>query len=150
MKTSAPGSLDHLAWVSSSAAPEASPGDEDVVIDTRAVGLNMKDVLYATGSLKPPAVEQDGISFGLEVSGVVSSVGSKAKSLGLAPGDKVVALCPSAGFKTSVVVPAALVQKVPAAMSFEQAATLPMAFAIAAEDLRQGQLEKGQVSASHP
>ena len=146
LKTSAPGPLDNLFWMTSSNPPEASPCDEDVVIDTRAVGLNPEDVLYATGSLKPPAGKRDSISFGLEVAGVVSSVGSKAKVFGLAPGDKVVALSPSTGFQTSVVVPAALVQKVPVAMSFEQAATLPIAFATATEALmRQGQIEKGQV-----
>ena len=44
------GSLENLTWVSGSLSP---PGDDKVTIDTRAVGLNFKDVLHATGILKP-------------------------------------------------------------------------------------------------
>ncbi|TLD29263.1 hypothetical protein PspLS_03907 [Pyricularia sp. CBS 133598] len=141
LQTTSPGSLEKLCWVASPPCSERSPGDNEVVIETRAVGLNFKDLLYAMGILRHAANEN--IPFGLEISGVVTKVGSQVS--GLNPGDKVVALPPDACFKTSVIAPAVLVQKIPAGMSFEEAATMPICFATALEALlNMGQLEKGQ------
>jgi len=88
-----------------------------------------------------------GVPLGLEVAGIVRSVGANVGNLSL--GDRVLAMPPDACFKTHVTAPATLVEKIPDSLSFEDAATMPICYTTVIESLVNiGQLEKGQVSFS--
>ena len=65
-----PGQVDTLRYVSCS---REAPGRGEVEIEVCAVGLNFKEVLYATGLL--PEAESLGNRFGLECAGRISRVG---------------------------------------------------------------------------
>lgn len=116
-----------------------------MTIDTRAVGLIFKDILYAMGILKPDNGQRD--LFGFVMAGVVSKVGHAVQNL--AVGDRVLAMPPTACFKTKFTCPASLVKKISRGLSFEDAATMPICYTTVIEALINiGQLEKGQVSSS--
>ncbi|KAM6508198.1 hypothetical protein FALCPG4_018080 [Fusarium falciforme] len=138
LHTSKPGALEQLEWVNQD-LPELRV--DEVAIDVRAVGLNFKDILYAMGALKPEDCHD--VPLGLEISGVVSSVGSRVT--GLAAGDRVMATPPTPCFKTQVACPSELVQKIPDDLSFDEAATMPICYTTVIESLINiGQLERNQ------
>ncbi|KAJ3541377.1 hypothetical protein NM208_g4643 [Fusarium decemcellulare] len=84
----------------------------------------------------------------LEVAGVVLATSSRVDSLTV--GDRVMAITPSASFKTKVSCPSALVQRIPHGLSLEDAAAMPICFTTAIECLiNVGQLEKGQIVLIH-
>jgi len=120
LRTTEPGSLDGLAWVE---VPETEPAAHEIEIDVRAVGINFRDVLKALDIY--PLAPTEPRSFGDEVSGVVRRVGSAVNEF--KPGDDVVAIS-SHGFANRIRVAAALAAKKPANLTFEQAATIPIAF----------------------
>jgi acyl transferase domain-containing protein len=100
-----------------------APGPGEVEIQISAVGLNFRDVLVALG-LVPPVAEGSR-RFGLECAGTVIARGEGVE--GLAVGEAVVATAPGC-FGAFVTVPASLVVRKPAHLSFEEAATIPIAF----------------------
>ncbi|WP_291321731.1 SDR family NAD(P)-dependent oxidoreductase [Desulfonatronospira sp.] len=119
-----PGNLDGLSW---SKAPRRLPGPEEVEIETRAIGLNFRDVMLALGYLPGEALE-DGFSgphLGLECAGRIVARGSDVQ--GLQVGDKVMALA-GACFSSHVTAPHYAVFPKPAHWSFQEAATAPVAF----------------------
>lgn len=139
LHTSKAGSLARLNWISEPAG--SAPGSDKVVIETRAVGVNFKDILYAMDMLKPTI--GDDVPLGLEIAGMVTRVGADVS--GLAVGDRVMAMPPTVCFKTLVTTPAALVQKIPDDLSFEVAAAMPICYGTAIESLLNiGQLERRQ------
>lgn len=103
--------------------PPRPPGPGEVQIQISAVGLNFRDVLVALG-LVPPVAEGSR-RFGLECAGTVVARGEGVE--GLAVGDAVVATAPGS-FGAVVTAPASLVVRKPAHLSFEEAATIPIAF----------------------
>jgi NADPH:quinone reductase-like Zn-dependent oxidoreductase/acyl carrier protein len=120
----APGQLRTLGW---QAVPAALPGEDEVQVRVRATGLNFRDFMYAVGLLPDDAVENGftGPTLGLEFSGVVSATGSRVK--GFAPGDRVFGFGP-ASFSDLVTTSPAAVSRIPDGLSFEAAATIPVAF----------------------
>jgi NADPH:quinone reductase-like Zn-dependent oxidoreductase len=102
--------------------PEAKPGH--VRVRVRACGVNFADLLARVGlypdAPKPPCV------VGYEVSGTIDQVGQGVT--GLAPGDRVLALCKFGGYSDLVVVPTDQVIPMPAAMTFEQGAAFPVVY----------------------
>ena len=100
-------------------APEC--GEDEVVIDVAAAGVNRADVMQREGKYPPP----DGVSelLGLEVSGTVSRVGEHVGSW--SPGDQVCALLAGGGYAEQVAVPAGQVLPVPAGVDLRTAAALP-------------------------
>jgi len=123
----ASGSLDAMAW---SPTERHAPRAGEVEIRVHAAGLNFKDVLLALHRV--PAA---GPVLGIECAGVVTRVGSGVSHLSV--GDKVLAMAPGS-FSRYVNVPACTVAALPEGLSFEEAATLPIAFLTAAyalEDL---------------
>lgn len=121
---SQPGPLKNLVW---RAQRLATPRDDEVEIEVRAVGLNFRDVMYAMGLISDEAVESGfaGPTLGMELAGVVREVGSKV--VGFRPGDEVIAFAP-ASFSSRVLTKAGAVVPKPAGWSFEAAATIPIAF----------------------
>jgi acyl transferase domain-containing protein/NADPH:quinone reductase-like Zn-dependent oxidoreductase/acyl carrier protein/SAM-dependent methyltransferase len=96
-------------------------GDNDVVIDVKAAGMNFRDVLKALGVY--PAESADARIFGDEVAGIVKSVGSKVTHV--KPGDRVFGLAVF-GLANQTIARAGDIRVLPASLSFEEAATLPV------------------------
>jgi acyl transferase domain-containing protein/acyl carrier protein len=131
-----PGILDHLAR---RAVSSQAPGPGQVGIQVSSAGLNFNDVLKAMGMY--PGLPDGAVPLGSECSGTVVAVGPDVE--GLAVGDAVVTLAPFS-FSSLVIAAAPLVWRKPAHLSFDEAATIPVAFLTAHYALRHlGQLTEG-------
>jgi acyl transferase domain-containing protein/acyl carrier protein len=118
-----PGLLDTLRW---QPAAERHPDKGEILIEARAVGLNFRDVMWAMGLLPEEAL-LDGFSgptLGLECAGIVRAVGPDVGQFRV--GDRVMALAPAA-LSSHVITAAHAVVSLPEGLSFEAAATLPVA-----------------------
>lgn len=133
-----PGGPDQLG-IASVPVPRLDPGG--VEIEVKACALNRADLLQRRGLYAPPPGASDVL--GLECAGVVRALGSGVT--GWAPGDRVMALLAGGGYAERVVCPAAQLMRIPAGMSFEEAAAVPEAFLTASEALFSvGQLGEGE------
>ncbi|MER5753620.1 SDR family NAD(P)-dependent oxidoreductase [Streptomyces sp. NPDC002088] len=103
------------------------PGPGEVAIEMRAVALNYRDAMRANGLLPPEAVENSPLSRGLgtDGAGVVLAVGPGVNHL--KAGDRVCGIVPAA-LASHAVTPTGALLRVPDAMSFAEAATIPVAF----------------------
>jgi NADPH:quinone reductase-like Zn-dependent oxidoreductase/NAD(P)-dependent dehydrogenase (short-subunit alcohol dehydrogenase family)/SAM-dependent methyltransferase len=111
------GVLDNLRLTN---ATRRAPGPWEVEIRVHATGLNFRDVLNALGMYPGPAPP-----FGGECAGTVVRVGDSVDAV--REGDEVVALAYDS-FATFAMTRQEFVVKKPASLSFEEAATLPVAF----------------------
>src|SRR4051812_48609023 len=104
--------------------PQPKPKPTEVVVRVRAAGLNRAELQMASGH-KHGGAGGVGSLIGLEWAGEVAEVGSEVKHL--KPGDRV--MCTgSGGYAEYAVTDAGYASPVPANnMSWEQAATLPVA-----------------------
>ena len=120
----APGQLRNLAWFAEQ-PKELAP--DSVEIETKAVGLNFRDVMYTMGLLRDEAVENGfaGSSLGLEFAGIVKQVGSDVHDF--KPGQAVMGFG-AACFASHVETTANAIAPMPQGWSFEAAATVPTAF----------------------
>lgn len=120
----APGQLRNLVWF---AEPPKALAAQEVEIETRAVGLNFRDVMYTMGMLRDEAVETGfaGSSLGLEFSGIVKNVGTEVHDF--KPGQAVMGFG-SACFASHIVTSANAIAPMPEGWSFEAAATVPTTF----------------------
>ena len=118
-------------WISRRGAPEVlevreaedpEPGEGEVVIEVRAAGINFADIMARMGlypdAPPPPCV------VGYEVAGVVSALGKGVTEL--AEGDRVIALTRFGGYTDRACVPVLQAQRMPAELSFEEAAAIPV------------------------
>jgi tumor protein p53-inducible protein 3 len=112
--------------------PEPEPEQGEVAIQIHASALNRADLLQRRGSYPPPAGTTN--ILGLECAGVVSALGP-GSSESVRVGDRVMVLLAGGGYAERVVVPEALLMRIPEALSFEQAAAVPEAFLTAREAL---------------
>jgi NADPH:quinone reductase-like Zn-dependent oxidoreductase len=117
------------------------PGRGEVLVRMRAAGVNpldshlMRGVGFAFGRPKPTVPGRD-------AAGVVEEVGADVADF--APGDPVFGICLGA-FAELAATPAASLARKPAGVSFEQAASLPIAGLTALQGLRDaGRLRAGQ------
>ncbi|MBO3682921.1 SDR family NAD(P)-dependent oxidoreductase, partial [Streptomyces sp. NEAU-YJ-81] len=124
--TRGPGTLEGLALLPSPEALAPLPPGH-VRIETRAAGLNFRDVLMALGMYPGE------ISIGNEGAGVVTEVGPGVTRF--APGDRVMGLFEGAGGPIAVADCLTLVH-IPEGWSFEQAAAVPCVFLTAYFGLR--------------
>jgi NADPH:quinone reductase-like Zn-dependent oxidoreductase len=123
------------------------PGDGQVLIQVRAAALNPLDWKFMNG--KPRIVrlllgvsERKPGRPGRDVAGVVEAVGGNVT--GLKPGDEVFGNCPGAIAEYACAAEAGLVLK-PKGMTFEQAASVPVAGYTALQGLRdKGRIRAGQ------
>ena len=111
------GALDQLVLAP---APRPGPGPHQIEIRVRATGLNFRDVLNALGMYPG-----DPGPLGLECSGTVTRVGEAVTAF--AAGDDVIAFA-SGSFRDYLVTDAAFVVPMAGALSFEEAATIPIVF----------------------
>jgi NADPH:quinone reductase-like Zn-dependent oxidoreductase len=125
------------------------PGDDQVLVKVHAVSLNASDWEVLRGR---PLYSRIGGPFrprhhvlGSDIAGRVAATGRDVTRF--KPGDDVFAdiLSSMGGFAEYVCVPQAALAPVPAGLSYEQAAALPQAGAIALQGIREkGQVQPGQ------
>ncbi|MBM4094916.1 MAG: SDR family NAD(P)-dependent oxidoreductase, partial [Planctomycetes bacterium] len=122
-----PGTLDGLAL---STVRRRTPERGDVEIEVRAAGLNFSDVMKVLGLY--PGLPDGPVSLGAECAGRVVRVGAGVTRF--AVGDEVLAVAPCS-FGSHVVAREWLVARKPASLTFEEAASIPIAFLTAAYGL---------------
>ncbi len=104
--------------------PTPQPREGEVLIRTKAIGLNFADVLARLGVY--PGVRKVPFVPGLELSGVVEEVGRDVRDL--RKGDRVIALTRQKAYAEYVCVPADHAEVMPENMSFEEAAALSITY----------------------
>jgi NADPH2:quinone reductase len=114
-------SLDGPAAVSVEEVPEPTPGDDQVLVEVKALGVSWPDLLLTKGEyqMKPELPFQLGVDF----AGVVRSAPDDS---GLAEGDRVACVLPYGGGADLVTASPEGVFPLPEEMSFEQGAAMPM------------------------
>ncbi|EHK96644.1 putative Phthioceranic/hydroxyphthioceranic acid synthase [Glarea lozoyensis 74030] len=116
-----PGALESLYFVDQTR--EERLLDDEIEIKVKAMGLNSRDVCVAMGQL-------DSQSLGMECSGVVSNIGKDVTNV--AVGDHVAAVSINQGtISTYARTKAAFAMKFGNKMSFDAAASMPLAFCTA-------------------
>lgn len=122
--------------------PRPSPGPEEVLVRVRAATLNRADLGVAAGGAHG-AMGGPGTILGLDFAGEVAAIGSAVK--GVKVGDRVTA-SGSGGYAEYAVADIGRVQKVPDRnLSWEEAATLPVALATMHDAIvMNGRLAKGE------
>jgi len=113
---------------------------DQVEIKTHAAGLNFSDVMKALNLY--PGLPDGPIPLGIECAGVITQTGRMVKDF--RPGDRVAALAPFC-FGNYVYANKKHVMPIPGNMSFEEAATIPVAFLTAFYALiSKGNLQKNE------
>ncbi|KAI0377169.1 polyketide synthase [Hypomontagnella monticulosa] len=140
-----PGTLESLEWRDE---PVAITVDDDAVeVDIHAAGLNFRDLLLALGVISPHPSEAR-ILLGLEATGIIRRVGARVTTFH--PGDRVMVISTTSTLSTRLVVPATSAVRIPDAMSFNLAATVPACFATVLYALLDvGRLQEGQTVLVH-
>ena len=105
-------------------APDPQAGDGEVRIRVRAAGINFADLMARVG-LYPDAPKLPCV-VGYEVSGIVDAIGSGVTRV--AVGDRVFGMPKFGGYTDTLVVKEAQAFPMPAKMSFEEAAALPVVY----------------------
>ncbi len=100
-------------------------GDTEVIIEIHAAALNRADLLQREG--KYPSPKGCPPWMGLEVAGIVIDCGKDVTRWKV--GDKVCALLGGGGYAEYVAVDQGMVMPIPKGLSFEEAASLPEAYA---------------------
>jgi len=106
-----------------------TPGAGEIEIEVRASGLNFRDLLYALGMLPAPG---DEIVFGFECAGIVTAAGADVTQFRI--GQEVMALGRGTIGSFATVFAAHTIPK-PAALTFEEAAALPLVYLTAIHGL---------------
>jgi NADPH:quinone reductase-like Zn-dependent oxidoreductase len=121
------------------------PNDNQVLIKVRAASLNALDAYLIRdswlGRLMFGLCKPRDTRLGRDVAGQVEAIGKSVTQF--KPGDEVFGLCRGALAEYAVAFERALVIK-PTSVSFEQAASLPIAGLTALQGLREGKIQPGQ------
>jgi NADPH:quinone reductase-like Zn-dependent oxidoreductase len=137
LEIGSPGNLNSLRY---QPVQRPAPGPGELEIEVCAASLNFKEVLIAIGLF--PIAPGMTIGFGLECAGRVTAVGEGVEEFKV--GDEVMALARNS-FSPHVTVPSAWALRKPAGLSFEAAATIPVAFLTAYYSLiTMGRLRRGE------
>jgi len=104
--------------------PDPVPGPSEVIVETRAMGLNFPDVLMVEGKYQHKPARP--FIAGFDAAGVVSAVGAGVSRV--AVGDRVLTTLRHGAFATRVTAPEKRVWQMPDAMSFEDAATFGLTY----------------------
>lgn len=117
-----PGRLETLEWreLEEKAADFDVLKENEVLVQTRSIGLNRRDYEVAMGRL-------DGNELGLDISGIVLAAGASSD---FASGDRVFTVLPSTG-KTVMKLDSQVVSRFPSHMDFPEAASMPSSLWIA-------------------
>ena len=110
--------------------PDPVLGEDDVLIEIHAAGLNRADLMQREGNYPPPPGAPEWM--GLEVAGVIVRMGDGAKEKSdYRVGDRVCVLLGGGGYAEYVAVRYDMVMPIPEGFSMVEAAALPEAFATA-------------------
>lgn len=127
-------------------APDPQPGPGEIRIAVRASGVNFADIMARQG--RYPDAPPKPCVVGYEVSGIVDAVGAPADASPgdeFKTGDRVFAITRFGGYASHVCVPALQVFPMPADMSFEEAAAIPVNYFTASLGMFfQGNLKAGE------
>lgn len=122
--------------------PKPAPGPGELLIAVRAAGVNPVDWKLRTGYTRPGSTPKPlPTVFGSEASGVVEQVGEGVR--GFAVGDAVFGSTLTGGYAEYTLLPAAITAHKPDAVSFTDAAALPVAGATAYDGIQQLALPAG-------
>ena len=105
--------------------PEPSIKPDEILIRVRAAGVNRADILQRQGFYPPPPGASEII--GMECAGEVVAVGAN-RVTGWKVGDRAMALIPGGGYAEKAAAHYGSAMKIPAALSFEEAAGVPEVF----------------------
>jgi NADPH2:quinone reductase len=101
------------------------PGPDDVLVEVKASALNRADLAQRQGNYPaPPGIRAD--VPGLEFSGVITEVGSRA--IGVKQGDRVFGLLGGGGYASKIVTHHRMAMPMPPNLDFVQAAAIPEVF----------------------
>ena len=121
------------------------PNDNQVLIKVRAASLNALDVYLIRdswlGRLMFGLRKPKDTRLGRDVAGQVEAVGKNVTQF--KPGDEVFGICRGSLAEYACTLERALVMK-PASVTFEQAASLPLAGLTALQGMREGKIQPGQ------
>jgi acyl transferase domain-containing protein/NADPH:quinone reductase-like Zn-dependent oxidoreductase len=141
MVVGTPGLLDSLVFKDDPDAGQALP-DDFVEIESKAFGLNFRDIMVAMGQLQEKIM-------GFECSGIITRVGPKATH-DFKVGDRICALTTRGHWANKIRIHWTGVGRIPDHMSFEKAASIPMVFVTAYYGLiEKASLEKGETVLIH-
>lgn len=127
--------------------PHPECGDEEVLIQVKAAGVNRPDVMQRLGNYPAPAGAPPDI-LGLEVAGIITVCGPKVSQWKV--GDEVCALVAGGGYADFVNVPAGQCLPKPKGFSFVEAAGLPeTVFTVWHNVFQRGQLQAGETLLIH-
>lgn len=138
-----PGGVEKLAYESVNIPV---PKADEVLVKVHAFGINRPDILQRQGLYPMPK----GVTPvpGLEVAGIVESVGSDVTQFKV--GDKVCGLTNGGGYAEYCVVPESQILNIPQGVSFIQAATIPETFfTVWANVFQMGQAKAGETVLVH-
>ncbi|WP_405825172.1 NADP-dependent oxidoreductase [Streptomyces sp. NBC_00838] len=122
--------------------PKPVPGPGELLVAVRAAGVNPVDWKLRTGYTRPGSTPKPlPTVFGSEASGVVEQVGEGVR--GFAVGDAVFGNPVTGGYAEYTLLPAAITAHKPDAVSFTDAAALPVAGATAYDGIKQLDLPAG-------
>ncbi|MEV5976199.1 NADP-dependent oxidoreductase [Streptomyces sp. NPDC052114] len=122
--------------------PEPRPGPGELLVAVRAAGVNPVDWKLRAGKRRPGQGPLTGPEvLGSEVAGIVRQVGPGVE--GFAVGDPVFGNPVTGGYAQYTLVPAAIAAHKPDALSYVDAAALPVAAATAYDGVRQLDLPAG-------
>ena len=113
-----------LVW---SDVPDPVLRPDGVLVRVHAAALNRADLLQRKGAYPSPAGWPEWM--GLEVAGVITALGADIDAKTWRVGDKVCALLGGGGYAEYAAVPADMLMPMPKGLSFEEAASLPEAYA---------------------
>jgi NADPH2:quinone reductase len=126
--------------------PSPSPEPGEILIKVSYAGVNRPDILQLKGLYPPP--KDASPLLGLEVSGVVASIGEGVS--GFRPGQLVCALTSGGGYAEFVTAPEGHCAPVPTGMSLQQAAGLPETYlTVWANMIDRGGLASGETVLIH-
>jgi NADPH:quinone reductase-like Zn-dependent oxidoreductase len=120
--------------------PRPVPGPGEILVRVRAAGVNPGDWKTRQGYRR---AEHLPMVFGAEVAGIVAKTGPGVATLKV--GDAVFGSTTTNGFAEHALVSATIVAKIPAGVTFIDAATLPVAAATAYDGLQQLALQPNEV-----
>lgn len=133
-----PGGTEQLNLVD---IDKPKPNKEEVLVKVKAAAVNRADIVKRVG--KYPNQAKENISLGLEVSGVIETVGSKDSKYKI--GDEVCGLMAEGGYAEYAILREDVIIPKPENLSFIEAAAIPEVFMTAYQTLFWlGKLKKGE------
>ena len=111
--------------------PTPVPKEEEILVKINATALNRADILQREGKYPPPAGASN--ILGLEFAGEIYSAGQNVN--GWEKGEKVFGLLPGGGYAEFAVINKRMVNRIPAGLSFSEAAAIPEVFLTAYQAL---------------